>query len=82
MQIEVIVGHYLKDRGIKHNWLANKIDVAPERLSRLFREERTLRANEFIDICKAINVTTDSMLEYGDFLMGLRDDYKIKPWIK
>ena len=56
-----------RERGISQTKLAKKIGMEQTQYSRYERGENEIKVNVLIDICKALNVSSD-------YILGLSDD--------
>lgn len=63
MNLGVKINQYLESRGIKQSFVAERAKIKQNILSRILRGERSCRAEEYINICKAISVPLDTFVE-------------------
>lgn len=53
------IAQYIKNNGIKQNYVANGIGLPPQAISALVRGERELDVEEYIRICDLFKVSYD-----------------------
>ena len=53
------IAQYIKNNGIKQNYVANGIGLSPQAISALVRGERGLDVEEYIRICDLFKVSYD-----------------------
>jgi transcriptional regulator with XRE-family HTH domain len=58
--------HFLQGNGIKQSYLAHKSGISPDRMSRILRGRRQLRADELMAFCRVLCVDPDVLARYGD----------------
>ncbi len=63
MELGVKINQYLESKGIKQSFVAEKSNIRQNILSRILRGERPCRAEEYINICRAIDVPLDTFTE-------------------
>jgi transcriptional regulator with XRE-family HTH domain len=55
-------GQYAKTRGISISHISRKTDITVDKLSKSFRGIRNLSADEFADVCKAMEASPDYIM--------------------
>lgn len=58
--------HFLQSNGIKQSYLARQSGITPDRMSRILRGRRQLRADELMAFCRVLCVEPDVLSRYGD----------------
>ncbi len=66
MTLGVKINQYLESKGIKQSFVAEKSGIKPNILSRVLMGKRPVRADEYISICRAINVPLDKFTEESE----------------
>ena len=61
MDVRSNIKNYLEQHGIAAKWLASKISMSNEALNTTLNQKRTLKADEYFEICDVLNVP------YGTF---------------
>ena len=59
------VADYVRNMGIKQNWLAEKTGLTESIVSDIFRGKRKMTADEFVRICKALGKNPNDFMEAG-----------------
>ncbi len=54
---------YLKDHGIKQQFLAEKLGIGHSKVSRMLNGDRKITAEEIGNIAKVLNISTDIFFE-------------------
>ena len=57
------VADYVRNMGIKQNWLAEKTGLTESIVSDIFRGKRKMTADEFVCICKALGKNPNDFME-------------------
>lgn len=57
------INKYLKDRGIKQSWLAEKVGLPVTTLNGIINGKVQLKADLFIQICQALEVPPETFSE-------------------
>lgn len=57
------VADYVRNMGIKQNWLAEKTGLTESIVSDIFRGRRKMTADEFVRICKALGKNPNDFME-------------------
>jgi transcriptional regulator with XRE-family HTH domain len=63
LELGVKISQYLESKGIKQSFVAEKAKIRQNILSRILRGERACRADEYINICRVIDVPLDMFTE-------------------
>ena len=58
-----VLKDYIDNNGIKMTFIAEKTGITKDRLSRIFRKERRLTADEFLAITKVLKVDVNELME-------------------
>lgn len=56
MKINLKLKDVLEDRGIKQSYLCEKTGLSADSVSRILRGTRKISAEEFLNICEALNL--------------------------
>jgi transcriptional regulator with XRE-family HTH domain len=59
-------GQYAKARGITISHISRTAGITVDKLSKSFRGIRNLSADEFVDVCKAMEASPDYIMESAD----------------
>ncbi len=59
--IKMFLKKAIENRGIKLSYIAGKIGISADLLSKTINGTRRLTADEFLKICKVLNVTQDEI---------------------
>lgn len=57
------INRYLKDKGIKQSWLAEKVGLPVTTLNGIINGKTQLKADLFIQICRALEVPPETFSE-------------------
>ncbi|MCK9467562.1 MAG: helix-turn-helix domain-containing protein [Candidatus Absconditabacterales bacterium] len=57
--LRLAIKRYLNANGIKQRFLAEKADIPEKRLSFILTGRIQMRVEDYVDICKALNVSLD-----------------------
>jgi DNA-binding Xre family transcriptional regulator len=57
------INKYLKDRGIKQSWLAEKVGLPVTTLNGIINGKVQMKADLFIQICQALEVQPETFSE-------------------
>ena len=60
------IADYLKEKGIKQEYVANKANISSSAMSNLVSGKRNLDVEEYIRICSALNVSCDFFMPSTD----------------
>lgn len=63
MMVQSVVAQYIKDMGIKQNWIASKIGMSENAISAILNGKRKMSADEFARICRAIGKEPNDFME-------------------
>lgn len=66
MELGAKINQYLESKGIKQSFVAEKTKIKPNILSLILRGKRPCRAEEYISICRAINVPLEAFAEESE----------------
>ncbi|MBO7732650.1 MAG: helix-turn-helix transcriptional regulator [Methanobrevibacter sp.] len=64
MAVQTKIAEYLKEKGIKKKFVADKAGIKNYRLSHILHNQSEMRADEFERICKALEVTPEKFFEW------------------
>lgn len=62
-KVAAAINEFLKENGIKQEFLCNKINIAQNTLSDILNGKRRLLADEFVDIAIALGVDVNYFVE-------------------
>ena len=54
--LAVILKEYIKEKGIKQSFIAEKIEMSPQVLGQLLNGQRKIEVSEYFRICNAIEM--------------------------
>lgn len=57
------IAKYIKENGIKQNFLANKINMSPISLNNIINGSRKIDIEEYVKICDALGTPYDYFLK-------------------
>ena len=66
MDSRKMLSDYIKAKGIKLTFIANKTGMSLDQISKALRKERNLLADEFFSICKALNLPLDYFQNHNE----------------
>ena len=58
------IAAYVKQNGIKQNFIADNIGISPSVVSQLLNGDREISAEEYISICDLFRVSCDFFVNY------------------
>ena len=56
MNINAKINAYINENGIKQVFIAQKTGLSPDTVSKILNGSRRIMADEFLDICTALNI--------------------------
>ena len=56
MSINERLNDYVDKNGIKQSFIAQKTGISPDTISKILNGNRRIMADEFLDICTALNI--------------------------
>lgn len=66
MTINAKISDYIKSRGIRQNFLAQKLGLDDAKASAMLNGKRKLTASEFLTFCEAFDVDPKAFYERGE----------------
>lgn len=66
MEIGKKIKAYLKEHGLKQNFLCEQLNVSDSTLSQMLSKNRYLPVEVYVKICEALKVDLDYFLKKGD----------------
>lgn len=58
-EVTTIIGNRIKERGVTLVFISRKIQMNPDILSKTLKGTRNLKADEFVRICRILDLTLD-----------------------
>ena len=58
-EVTAIIGDRIKERGVTLVFISKKADMNPDTLSKTLKGLRNMRADEFVKICRILDLTLD-----------------------
>lgn len=62
-RIRSFLAEYAADKGIKQTYIAQKTGIPVDTISKIFNGKRRILADEFIQICKALEIPQNKINE-------------------
>lgn len=63
-QAQTKIKEYIHDKGIKKRYVAEKAGIKNYRFSLILNNRSTMRADEFENICKALEVSPEKFIDW------------------
>lgn len=58
-EVTTVIGNRIKERGVTLVFISRKIQMNPDMLSKALKGTRNLKADEFVRICRILDLTLD-----------------------
>lgn len=56
----------IEDKGYKKIVIAKKINLTPSKFSAILNKNRKIEANEFINLCRVLEMTPEQLISYKE----------------
>lgn len=69
-KICTFLSDYASAKGVKQNYIAQKTGIPVDTISRIFNGKRKILANEFIQICSALDIPQNELSTLTDAVLS------------